>query len=82
MLASLSTASSTEQIEHALNSRSYDAVGHEFQIGSPKELSQVLFEELGLPKTRKTKTGYTTDANALEPLRIAHPMVDGVLALA
>ena len=68
----------TEQIEQALL-EVFDAVGHEFQIGSPKELSQVLFEEIGLPKTRKTKTGYTTDANALEPLRVAHPMVDGVL---
>ena len=57
----------------------YDAVGHEFKIGSPQELSQVLFEELELPHTRKTKTGYTTDANALEPLRAAHPVVNAVL---
>ena len=57
----------------------FDAVGHEFKIGSPQELSQVLFEELGLPHTRKTKTGYTTDANALEPIRDAHPVIDAVL---
>ena len=57
----------------------YDAVGHEFKIGSPQELSQVLFEELELPHTRKTKTGYTTGANALEPLRAAHPVVNAVL---
>jgi len=57
----------------------YDAVGHEFKIGSPLELSQVLFEELELPHTRKTKTGYTTDANALEPIRNAHPVIDAVL---
>ncbi|MSQ29934.1 MAG: DNA polymerase I [Dehalococcoidia bacterium] len=57
----------------------YDAVGHEVKIGSPLELSALLFEELGLPKTRKTKTGYTTDADALEPLRILHPIVDAVL---
>ncbi len=57
----------------------YDAVGHEFKIGSPQELSQVLFEELGLPHTRKTKTGYTTDANALEPMRDSHPVIDAVL---
>lgn len=57
----------------------YDAVGHEFKIGSPQELSQVLFEELELPHTRKTKTGYTTDANALEPLREVHPVVNAVL---
>ena len=57
----------------------YDAVGHEFQIGSPQQLSRVLFEEIELPKTRKTTTGWTTDANALEPLRHVHPAVDAVL---
>ncbi len=57
----------------------YDAVGHEIKIGSPQELSYILFEEIGLPKTRKTKTGYTTDADALEPLRTAHPVVDAIL---
>ncbi|QKW49335.1 DNA polymerase I [Streptomyces buecherae] len=41
------------------------AVGHEFNLGSPKQLQEVLFGELGLPKTKKTKTGYTTDADAL-----------------
>ena len=57
----------------------YDAVGHEFQIGSPQQLSHVLFEEIELPKTRKTTTGWTTDANALEPLRHVHPAVEAVL---
>ena len=57
----------------------YDAVGHEFQIGSPQQLSLVLFEELGLPRTRKTTTGWTTDADALEALRDVHPAVDAVL---
>ena len=57
----------------------FAAVGHEFQIGSPQQLSQVLFGELELPKTRRTATGWTTDANALEPLRQAHPAVDAVL---
>ncbi len=57
----------------------YDAVGHEVKIGSPLELSALLFEELSLPKTRKTKTGYTTDADALEPLRPLHPVVDAIL---
>ncbi|WP_314173032.1 DNA polymerase I [Streptomyces winkii] len=41
------------------------AVGHEFNLGSPKQLQEVLFSELGLPKTKKTKTGWTTDADAL-----------------
>ena len=57
----------------------YGSVGHEFQIGSPLQLSQILFEELGLHKTRKTRTGWTTDANALEVLRGVHPVVDAVL---
>ncbi|MEO3763669.1 DNA polymerase I [Streptomyces sp. B8F3] len=43
----------------------HDAVGHEFNLGSPKQLQEVFFGELGLPKTKKTKTGYTTDADAL-----------------
>ncbi|MET8949417.1 DNA polymerase I [Streptomyces sp. NPDC004533] len=41
------------------------AAGHEFNLGSPKQLQEVLFSELGLPRTKKTKTGYTTDADAL-----------------
>ncbi|HEX5569706.1 MAG TPA: DNA polymerase I [Streptomyces sp.] len=41
------------------------SVGHEFNLGSPKQLQEVLFGELGLPKTKRTKTGYTTDADAL-----------------
>ncbi|HJM75754.1 MAG TPA: DNA polymerase I [Dehalococcoidia bacterium] len=57
----------------------FEAVGHEFQIGSPQQLSHVLFEEIELPTTRKTKTGYSTDANALEPLRHDHPAVNAVL---
>jgi DNA polymerase-1 len=43
----------------------HDAVGHEFNLGSPKQLQEVLFGELGLPRTKRTKTGYTTDADAL-----------------
>ncbi|AJE40209.1 DNA polymerase I [Streptomyces nodosus] len=43
----------------------HEAAGHEFNLGSPKQLQEVLFGELGLPRTKKTKTGYTTDADAL-----------------
>src|SRR5690242_18946002 len=57
----------------------YADVGHEFNLGSPKQLEQVLFFELFLPKGRKTKTGYSTDASVLEELRSAHPMVDKLL---
>jgi DNA polymerase-1 len=46
-------------------SEAHRAVGHEFNLGSPKQLQEVLFGELGLPRTKKTKTGYTTDADAL-----------------
>ena len=57
----------------------YAVVGHEFNIGSPQQLSQILFEELGLPKTRRTKLGYTTDAMAMDGLRGAHPVVDLIM---
>lgn len=54
----------------------YDMVGHEFNIGSPQQLSDVLFNELGLPKTRKTTQGYSTDQRALESLRPLSPIID------
>jgi DNA polymerase-1 len=57
----------------------YASVGHDFNIGSPQQLSQVLFDEIGLPKTRKTKLGYTTDAISMEQLREAHPVVGLIL---
>ncbi|MCH8066717.1 MAG: DNA polymerase I [Chloroflexi bacterium] len=66
------------QVE-ALEREAYDAVGHEFNLGSPQQLSQLFFEELGLPKTRKTKQGHTTDAVALEGLRGAHAIIDILL---
>jgi DNA polymerase-1 len=57
----------------------YESVGHEFNLGSPKQLEQVLFFELNLPKGRRTKTGYSTDASVLEELRPAHPMIEKLL---
>jgi DNA polymerase-1 len=57
----------------------YEAVGHEFNLGSPKQLEQVLFYELDLPRGRRTKTGYSTDATVLEELRPAHPMIPMLL---
>ncbi|HEV8696907.1 MAG TPA: DNA polymerase I [Candidatus Limnocylindrales bacterium] len=57
----------------------YADVGHEFNLGSPKQLEQVLFFELNLPKGKRTKTGFSTDASVLEELRPAHPMIDKLL---
>ncbi len=57
----------------------YADVGHQFNLGSPKQLEQVLFYELNLPRGRRTKTGYSTDASVLEELRAAHPMIDKLL---
>ena len=67
-----------EQISY-LESQAYQAVGHEFNLGSPPQLSTVLFEELSLPKTRKTKQGYSTDAQSIEALRGVHEIVDIIL---
>lgn len=56
----------------------YEHVGHEFNIGSPQQLSDILFRELGLPPTRRTKQGYSTDQRALEGLRESHPIIDKI----
>jgi DNA polymerase-1 len=62
---------------HRLEDEIYKDVGHEFNIGSPVQLSQVLFDEIGLPKTRRLKTGgYATDKDSLEAMRGIHPVVD------
>jgi DNA polymerase-1 len=57
----------------------YESVGHQFNINSPQQLSNVLFEELKLPTARKTKGGYSTSAAILEELRGAHPAVGFIL---
>ena len=57
----------------------FASVGHQFTLGSPKQLEQVLFYELNLPRGRRTKTGFSTDASVLEDLRPAHPMVGMLL---
>ncbi|MDN5832397.1 MAG: DNA polymerase I [Brevibacterium sp.] len=58
------------------------AIGHEVNLGSPKQLQTVLFDELDMPKTKRTKTGYTTDADALAELFIKteHPFLQHLLA--
>jgi DNA polymerase-1 len=57
----------------------YATVGHEFHLGSPKQLQALLFDELKLPKTKKIKTGYTTDADALQNLLGTHPVIEALL---
>ncbi|WP_442873953.1 DNA polymerase I [Actinomycetospora sp. NBC_00405] len=51
----------------------YDVIGKEINLGSPKQLQVVLFDELEMPKTKRTKTGYTTDADALQTLNESNP---------
>jgi DNA polymerase-1 len=58
----------------ALEREIYDVAGHKFNIGSPKQLQEVLFDELKLPKLKKTKTGASTDADVLEELARVHPL--------
>ena len=63
-----------EQEAHAL-------VGREFNLGSPKQLQEILFDQFGLPKTKKIKTGYTTDADSLADLYVKteHPLLEMLL---
>ena len=60
----------------------YGVIGKQINLGSPKQLQVVLFDELGMPKTKKTKTGYTTDADALQTLfdKTGHPFLEHLLA--
>ena len=53
----------------------YELAGSEFNINSPKQLSKILFEDLELPVIKKTKTGYSTNAQVLEKLRDKHPII-------
>ncbi|MDT7627196.1 MAG: polymerase [Pseudonocardiales bacterium] len=59
----------------------YTEIGKEINLGSPKQLQVVLFDELGMPKTKRTKTGYTTDADALQSLfeSTGHPFLSHLL---
>jgi len=62
-----------------LEARIYELAGRPFNIGSPKQLEAVLFTELGLPATKRTRTGYSTDASVLEELREQHEIVSLIL---
>jgi DNA polymerase-1 len=74
----------SEQLEEQLlriEKQAYEQAGTEFNLASPKQLSQLLFEtlELDVKKSRKTKTGYSTDAKVLEKLRGEHPIIENIL---
>ncbi len=57
----------------------YETVGHEFNINSPKQLGVILFEEMGIPCKKKTKSGYSTKAEILEELALQYPVVSLIL---
>lgn len=62
-----------------LQDRIYAEVGYAFNLNSPKQLGTALFEDLGLPAGKKTKSGYSTNADVLEKLRPVHPVIDMIL---
>ncbi|MCW2928878.1 MAG: polymerase, partial [Thermoleophilia bacterium] len=64
----------SDQLDELVD-RAHELCGHEFNLGSPKQLATVLFEELGLPAQRSGKTGYSTDARVLRDLRDMHPVI-------
>ena len=69
-----------EELASELTGRIYMQAGREFNINSPKQLGEVLFEDLLLPqKKKKTKSGYSTDAQTLEELRPYSPIIDDIL---
>jgi DNA polymerase-1 len=67
-----------EQLK-ALEKAIYEAVGHQFNINSPKQLGDILFGELKLPPIKRTKSGYSVDAEVLDTLKGAHPAIDNLL---
>lgn len=67
------------QIAVDLKERIYCSAGEEFNIDSTKQLADVLFNKLGLPTQKKTKTGYSTDAESLNKLKSKHPIVEDIL---
>ncbi len=70
-----------DQIRDAAEA-AYAVIGKQINLGSPKQLQVVLFDELRMPKTKRTKTGYTTDADALQSLfdKTGHPFLQHLLA--
>ena len=94
VLAGMETAGISVDLEHLSGLQSefadqirdaaeaaYAVIGKQINLGSPKQLQGVLFDELGMPKTKRTKTGYTTDADALQSLfdKTGHPFLQHML---
>ncbi|MDZ4676931.1 MAG: DNA polymerase I [Oligoflexia bacterium] len=75
------TESSAELLKEAqsLEKEICEAAGYDFNVGSPKQLGQVLFDRLKLPVIRKTKTGYSTDSDVLDALVAHHPIAEKIL---
>ncbi len=76
-------ANQFSKITQEQTSLAHKAAGHEFNVNSPKQLQSVLFEELDLPKTKKIKTGFTTDAESMEWLfvKTKHPILKHLLRI-
>ncbi len=68
----------TKRIDEATE-KIYDYAGQEFNINSPKQLGEILFEKLGLKTGKKTKTGYSTKAEVLEKLKGEHPIIEHIM---
>ncbi len=68
-----------EEKINAYKQQIYDLAGCEFNINSPKQLGEILFVKLGLPAGKKTKTGYSTNADVLEGLKYSHPIIEPVI---
>ena len=75
----LEYAYALEGLANELTGRIYMQAGREFNLNSPKQLGEVLFEDLGLPCKKKTKSGYSTDHQTLEDLRPYSPIIDDIL---
>ncbi len=68
-----------DNVMHQLKERIFFSAGCEFNLNSPKQLGEVLFDKLGLPAEKKTQKGYSTSAEVLEKLRPHHPIIDDIL---
>ncbi|MEO0322088.1 MAG: DNA polymerase I [Myxococcota bacterium] len=77
-LGAMSAAASEELA--ALEARCHTLAGHAFNVGSPRQLETILFDELGLPVVKRTKTGRSTDAQVLEELAAQHALPEAILA--